>query len=141
MKRTHAILLIILVVVVTAILTFMFYPRQAAGSDIIDTKEVAMDLTVGSDVGFNADRDAVHFGTLDNGGLGQRSINLTNNMNIPLVIELYISGNISDFISFSKNNIEVNPGEFKTVKVFASIPKNGIYGNYAGILRAVYRKK
>ena len=140
-KKRLALIIVLLCCIVIS--TIIFSISAYYNVKPLAVKEVSMDVTVreGKKVGINADTDALHFGILQPVQKGARGINTTNNMDIPVRVQIYVSGNISEWITLSKNDYVLEPGNGEIVDVHLTVPYSGNDGNYTGTLKAVYTKE
>ena len=136
MKKNNLITLLCFVAMIVIFLVILFYNYYI----YIDTRDVAMDVTIGDKIGFNADTDALHFATLMPGQTGIKGINITNNFEDPVKVQIYVVGNISIWAEVSENNLIVYPNETKIIKISLKIPSNTQKGNYSGTLRTTYSR-
>lgn len=128
------IILIILLVSVTA--TYMFYSLYL----VQNYREMPTDIIVKQSVGINLNKDAFHFGGMYPGGMAQRDLHIINNEK-DYVVQIKITGNISQFVTISDNNFLVRKGETKTVTLTAVFPKGLPIGNkYEGMIKFYFKR-
>ncbi|PIO06733.1 hypothetical protein COT47_02990, partial [Candidatus Woesearchaeota archaeon CG08_land_8_20_14_0_20_43_7] len=58
----------------------------------------------------------------------------------PHVIEFRATGEMADWMSYSKNNFQLMPGEKINLTIAANVPKNTSYGKYDGVLWMIAHK-
>lgn len=94
-------------------------------------KSIPIDFKVGDHSGFNADKDALHFGTLLPGTNGFRDFQIQNldcnKCKITMKTDI-------DWIVLEDNNFILNKGETRTLKIYLYVPSNASIGNYNGSL-------
>lgn len=90
-------------------------------------------------IGMACDPSGLNFGTLPIGFKGHRYINLTNPGENVFRIKMIAYGNISEMISFDKNDLELNPGEELEVTVFLNT-SHSILGNYTGEINVISKR-
>ncbi|HIK01554.1 TPA: hypothetical protein H1008_00355 [archaeon] len=104
-----------------------------------EIQKLDMHLTVGNRLGFNVDSDAVYFGTIFPGGTSTREITIFNNETRDAYVTIGAKGDLSGWVSISKNNFTI-PGKSGTsLKVTASPPGSASHGNYSAILQIFLR--
>ena len=133
MNKTKLIIIVLIVCSITAFLTVFLtvsYERPYVSYD--------MYLTVGDYVGVNTDTDALWFGTVMPGEMGNRWININSTEQSKVVLE--VSGELASWVSVSDNNFIVESGENKSIKVTALVLETAKYGDYAGKLNIYFRK-
>ena len=106
----------------------------------VETKIVKMHAVVNNYTGFNTDTDAIYFGTIPGKGIAERNFNLTNSGNENLVVNLYVEGNISQFVSFPDNNFKIKANSVESVKAILNIPDGTELGEYSGTLYITFRR-
>lgn len=129
-------LLLVLAIVVTALLTTAMYVADTAKN----SSTMRMDLTVSDTLGFNIDADAVHFGRVPPGQASIKTITLNNTRATPRVADLQAEGVLGSWIAVSDNHFLLQPGEYRSINLTATVPENTSYGTYTGTLTAVFRK-
>ena len=137
MKKNYLIPLLCFVAMIVIFSVILFYNYYI----YVNTQEVGMDVTIGDKIGFNADKDALHFATLMPGQTGKKGINITNNFDTSIKVQIYVFGNISSLASISENNFLLGPNETKIIDISLRIPSNTKKGDYEGTLKATYTQK
>ncbi|MFH1445376.1 MAG: hypothetical protein ABIF08_02760 [Nanoarchaeota archaeon] len=100
----------------------------------VETQAIKMYVTVSNYTGFNVDTDAIYFGTLPGVGTASRKFNLTNNIKEDLFVHISSDGNISEFLSISKNNFLMERSSVEEIVVAVTIPNGNEIGEYSGTL-------
>ncbi|HIJ99790.1 TPA: hypothetical protein H1011_03130 [archaeon] len=104
-----------------------------------ELQKLDMHLTVGNRLGFNVDSDAVYFGTIFPGGTSTREITIFNNETRDAYVTIGAKGELSGWVSLSRNNFTI-PGKSGTsFKVTASPPGSAAQGNYSAVLQIFLR--
>ncbi|MBN1543844.1 hypothetical protein JW898_00100 [Candidatus Woesearchaeota archaeon] len=90
-------------------------------------------------IGFNVD-PTLHFGILPSeGGIGKKELNVMNDWDIPLLLSVRINGDAAQFIKVEDNNFILQPGEARSIAVYAIIPAGfGQEGIYTGEAKIIY---
>ena len=126
MKNRRSISLLIIIIIFVALITLIFSKNLFLHS----YKKIYLDFTVVEDqnrLGFNPDKDALHFGTLPIGTTGFRDFEIQNlDCNKCLVS---IKSNIS-WLKISENNFLLKKNGKKTVNVYLTIPNDAKFGEY-----------
>jgi hypothetical protein len=109
-----------------------------------EIKILDADVLVRSDsvLGFNADADALHFGSIPRGADGERRIILTNNDSFPKIVKLKARGEVGDWIYFPVNGFVLESGGvLEQVPVRMHIPGDARPGKYAAqVILEIKRK-
>jgi hypothetical protein len=103
--------------VILVVFIFYFYP--------LTVNEYAMNVYVGDKVGFNLDTDKLFFGIITPGGVGIKSINVSNTYAKPLKVRLAASGDLAKWAGISNetaNPFILQPNETQNVKIIVNIP-------------------
>lgn len=127
MKKYLVFLVLCVAAILFCSLTIIFYSFY----NIKEIKTIDMDLKVGDYVGINTDTDALHFGTINPGGFGTRSVLLSNNYDTTLKVKIKVYGDLAEFVSV-QNNFVLLKNETKKIPFIVSIPQEAVYGNYTG---------
>ena len=81
-------------------------------------------------VGLNADTDGLKYGKNTPGGGGTRFLDINTSQDA--LVEVYLSGEMSKFLSIEDNQFYMHAGEFRRVPVNLDIPNETAYGKYNG---------
>jgi hypothetical protein len=87
---------------------------------------------------FNTDTDALDFGKNYPGGYAIRYFNISSKERATVMI--YIAGDIAQFITFSDNEILLEPEIIKQVSVYLAVPEDA-QGNYTGRISVYFYKR
>jgi len=130
MRLINFIFILIGVAILSAFITFFVYNDIS----VIEIKEISVDanFTNFNKVGFNLDKDMMHFGKIPVGGSGERSFELSNTKKFPVSAKIYAVGDIKDYIIVKENDIRLLPGETKNAKVGVYAPINAEKKGYTG---------
>ena len=130
MKLTNLILVLFGVAVLSGIVTFFVYNNLS----VIELKEINVDanFTNSNNVGFNLDKDMMHFGKVPLGGSGERTFQISNTKNFPVSAKIYATGSIRDYMFITEDNIRLFPGESEEVKVIVYAPLDAEKKGYSG---------
>jgi len=81
-------------------------------------------------VGLNADTDGLKYGktTPGNGGTRFLDINTTQDA----FVEIFLSGDMSAFLSVDENSFYMSAGESRRVPVYLDVPDDAVIGFYTG---------
>ncbi len=136
-SRLHKLVLFFSIAVILVFSYIAFY----YGFIVIKAEEIAMDLKVGSAIGFNTDRDALHFGTVYPGTESRRKVIISNNNSFPVLVQIENSGNFSQWVTTESNNFIVEPYEKRGVWYSASPPADAQSSIYLGSSRIIFKRK
>jgi cell division protein FtsL len=96
--------------------------------DVLSVQKVNATINVDDFIGFNLDKDALHFGTAFPGGKSMRQLNIMSSEKGYLF--LASNSQISDWIFVSSQNVPVENGIYNKFDVIIAVPSNVPYGNY-----------
>jgi hypothetical protein len=102
------------------------------GFYLIKIDKINMDVTVGEKIGFNADTDALHFGTLYSGAESTRSLFIKNSNKFPIIVTIKNMGEFSNWIELENNNIFLNKNQNTSILYRIKTPHNTNHGEYKG---------
>lgn len=102
----------------------------------IERVEMVVNVTGESLIGFNAATDKLYFGSTVPGGGGQRFAVLSSE--VPARVVLQIEGPIAAWISLSRDEIWLEPGNRERVTFTLTVPESAKEGEYKGNLTAAY---
>jgi len=107
---------------------------------VVKIDELPMDFTVGDKVGFNADTDALHFGTNHPGGTSTRQIRVSNDNDFPVKVMISNTGNLSNWVTVRDYSFNLNPFSSTKVNYSVSIPVDAKLSKYTGISKIVIKR-
>jgi hypothetical protein len=119
MKITNFIILCVVIVISIPLFSYIFL----INSNVLEIRELDTDVTVHNSIGFNLDSDALHFGIVPPGGVGNRNITITNNFNQDCIVNIKFQGEMSDWLDVSENNFELKQNEKKDLKFVIKPPE------------------
>ena len=146
MKKADFLFFMILILIIFTIL--LIKPlilnnaiKNNSKSNTLHIQELPFSFSVSDYVGINTDNDSLKFGTVMPGGEIKRKITVINPFEISVETSLNLESQVSGWISISEKDFILNPSKNKTLSVTLSIPGDGAYGNYTGILRLVMKER
>ena len=140
MKRTSLILILLIAFFIISGITLFFATYVINKPLQVTTVYTDVILVEGNLLGFDINNTALRFGHVPIGGIGKKTINLTNNYDYPVRLKIYATGNISPFIKMDKYGYVLMPGE-KTAHDVMLSGAGGTAGFYEGYLAfAFYRE-
>jgi hypothetical protein len=101
--------------------------------------DVEVETTTTRHIGFNAD-PTLHFGMIPaDGGMARKQIRLSNDWEVPLLVQIRVSGDAAQFIKVEDNDFIIIPGEARKISVYATVPRDfGEVGIYKGTAKVMY---
>ena len=136
MKFNHRILLFVLALA----LLFSFIWSRHTSCDSLNTVNASLELTEGSRklLGFNTDRDSLHFGTVSAGATVKKTIFI--NYTIPAEVLVTAKGQLSPWLLIEPQQFKIIPLKTEEVTVQAVIPEAATAGNYTGTVEFCFRE-
>lgn len=138
-RKKHAILSIIFILIIAIIITFS-YIKYETNQKYTQIQKIPMDIKVANYIGFNLDKDAMHFGATFPGGGSKRNLSLINNDVYNKKVLVEYEGRLKDFVNVSENNFILKPNENKTLEFTVMIPQNTELGNYTGTIILTFKR-
>lgn len=136
MRRTSFVIVLTLLVIIAGIATF--YIRD----HLVAKEEVMMEFdfeTKAREMGFNVDRDMLHFGGICRGCTAKRRLDLFNNHTYPVRIRFFVGAYNSTeaarwFYFEPPTGWILEPGENQSFNVMVRPPKNASLQWYRGVV-------
>ena len=129
---------IVICMVVTAMITALAtaYAFFSIKNSAYRRIEVPINLSVSEtmNIGIGIIKgNVLYFGRIPPGGSGKREIIIKNNEGVPVILNIDILGNASEFVTCSGNNSEIMPQGQITVACTANIPENASPAEFEGV--------
>lgn len=139
-KKRLNIILIILTLLFFIFALFMAYVYLSYGDDVLSVTKLNATIGVDDYIGFNLDKDMLHFGTAFPGGKSMRELSLGSQR------EGYVYITVDDFfkdwVRVSVQNERIDSGGTIPVQISVFVPENASLGNYSfGINLYILEKK
>lgn len=101
----------------------------------ISKEEIPTKFVVGKNSGFDLSPGALNFGKISiEGSSSVRNLTITNRMKSPSLTKIKVRGEISDYLTISKNNFILNPNESANISLYCNPEGNLIYKEYEGVV-------
>ena len=102
---------------------------------------IPIDIKVSNVVGINLDDDAMHFGTLLNGGCSSRDVTIKHEYDHPVNVMISIIGDLEGWTSIEKNDFILEEGQEENVEFKICSPIDAIKDKtYTGTARIVLKR-
>ena len=137
MNTLNKILLAVLVLILS-VFFFSIYLSSSINNNLIDVRELAVEVTIGDEVGINLDMDPMNFGTVMTNGRSKR--NLIYNTTTEGYLYLTLEGNISNHLFFERGYRPFLSEGVNYVPLMA-YGNGGEFGVYDGVLTIYFFKK
>jgi hypothetical protein len=134
-SHTGLALLIVVPLIVSFLVGMVFWHWY-----IIDIKTVPIDVQVTNEslLGFNADTDALHFGTVNPTGGGTRKTTVVSSH--PVIVVIKTEGPAGKWVRVSENNIALEPNERRDIIFELTVPAGTAPGSYNGTAIITYHR-
>jgi len=129
--KLWVIVFLLLVIIINFIWVFFSSPLKV---EIVPVKFI-----IGDRLGFDVNSSELTYGIILKGNSGVRKLIIENNYSFPVIVRLYVSSEISDYI-YSENNLIIDKNEQIKLPVILRVPNDIEYGNYTGKIRVEFRK-
>jgi len=130
-NKNKIIPIIILLIIIFILLVFL-YSNLVDYLSTYEKRVVYAQIVVSNNFGIAINDSSLIFGMTLPGGSARKEIQLQNDFTHDVKFNIYVQGNISDFIIISENNFILKPKEHKTLRFTAKVPMNASYGTYEG---------
>ncbi len=140
-KKNKKVFLLIIFLLFFSITLFIISLNIDNNEQILEKKELNTTLSIGDTAGFDVNNYSLGFGAITKNVRSYRNDTvITNNYDFPIVVELNVIGNISDFLVFDRE-IYFEPGESKNIYI-STIRSTGEepYGNYSGNFNIIFKR-
>ena len=127
-------MLIMIALILIIVSAYQFYNKP------LETRFFEIKFIVGSNPGIGIFPEELHFGKLTPGGAAIKTITLKNDYKFPIKMQILLSDNLQNLISFNDISPSIMPGESILLPVTLSIPRNMSYGNYTGRMMLEFKK-
>ncbi len=136
MKSSKFLLILLITVLVSFSLTFLFYTHYF----IQDVQKLDMKMKVGEVVGFDTNTSVISFGTIPKGGSSQRTVILENMEKRPLKVYTKKRGEMAKWVYVSEESFVLDANE-KRELIFTAIPsKDAEKGAYKGWVKFIFTR-
>ena len=129
-KTKSRILIFTLLSLVIVLIAFFIIINQGRG--IIERRSYYARINVTDYYGFDLNGSALIFGAVMPGGSASRTVSIENKYGREIVVNSYISGNISQFIFVSEKDLIIEKDGVKNLSFTARVPGNADFGVYEG---------
>lgn len=137
-KKRYYVLVGLFIIII--LLSIFLYANLLEKISIIDSDELEAKVIVGDNYGFDVNGTALTFGMISAGkSTSTREILLENHYDVPVKVEIYVDGDISEFMIISENDFILNVDESKKLGFSVSVPYSTPNGNYSGIVKILYK--
>ena len=132
-KLTLFLLIVFIIGIVLTLSAYLYF-------NVLDYQEfdTAVFINNGS-VGLNSNTDALNFGKCNPGGGVIKYVDISSKE--PALLKIYISGNISNMVSYEGEPIVLEPNITRTIVFNLDAPKNISLGSYTGKVRILFLKE
>lgn len=107
-------------------------------TNVLIEQEIFASLIVGERIGFDLNTSALTFGMITNDSSSTRNLVIENNYDFPIIVNLYVEGDIKKFLNFDKITY-IDVKESRVIGISA-VNKGEDYGMYEGIIRVVLKR-
>ena len=101
---------------------------------LVDVSRLKYDFRVSEHIGFNADTDYLHFGTVFSGSFAQRSFTVNNHKCNLCKVKIDVIGENKNWVSVLESSFNIYGNETKAVLATLNVPADASVGNYTGYI-------
>lgn len=99
---------------------------------ILEKQEFYAKVVVSDHYGVDVNSSALIFGMLVPGSSSVRKITMTNDHDQEVNVEIFVQGDMNEFIKISENDFSLKIDEFKEIVFVAAVPGDKEFGVYEG---------
>ena len=132
MKKSRKYFYFVIIIVLILVLILTLIVNIVYNSNILDRREILAKVKVTDHYGFDINSTSLNFGLTRPGGGSLRNIILRNTYGKDVHVDIYTTGNISDFITLDENSFLLSKDEIKNLSFNLLVPSNIHYGSYEG---------
>lgn len=126
------ILILLSLLVIIFVLGVFLFNNMIDYLSVLEKKEVYANIIVSDHYGVDVNSSALVFGMTLPGGSSVRETTLTNEHNQEVNVELFVEGDIKEFLQISENNFNLKSDESRKIFFTAFVPKDKELGTYDG---------
>jgi hypothetical protein len=132
-NRKKFALLLLLIFVIGVGATVLFYYNYV----VLDIRSIGATVSVVEGVsGFDTSNKSLNFARISPGSGAIKYIDINTNKDVK--VNIYAEGNISQFITFSEQQFNMQKNNHKQVVVMLDVPIDTQLGNYSGNVRVYF---
>ena len=136
MNKKKAITILAIIALLSITVTSLSYSFFV----VREVKVLPYDFTIKDYIGFNVDKDALHFGTILKNGQSSRNLIITNNYQTRILVYFNIEGRGSEFFIVEENGFILMPSEEKKLSLTVKIPENAVFDTYTGKVFIIFKR-
>ncbi len=126
------IVFLLLIVIVNFMYVFLTSPLKV--------ETIPVKFIVGNKLGIDLNSSELNYGIVLKGNSGVRNLIIENKFPFPVIVTIYVSKEISNYIYTDKQTI-INENEQMKLPIILRVPGNAEFGNYTGKIKIEFRKK
>lgn len=141
MKKTNLILILVMLFMVASLMTSTYFYMKTKQERTV--QYIYADLTVSEPrvMSFDVNGTALRFARIPPGGTGLKKINMTNYHDYPIEVHVKTTGNITRFLTYSRTNFIILPGELTNLSISARVGLNETPAYYDGFVVIVANRQ
>jgi hypothetical protein len=137
MNSSRLVILISSFVIISLITGYFIYNNYY----IVETSQIKMNMTVGNNVGFVLNNDALYFGTTYPKGQSRRTVTFVNDFGFPVVVHIKADGELAEYLSVEKNNFPIEPNSRENIVFTATAPEDVLNVTFNGSVKINFKRK
>jgi len=131
-KKTKNILILFLLFALIFILGVFLFSNLIEHISILEKQELYAEVIVSDHYGIDINSSALIFGTISPGSSATRKLTITNDHKQKTNIEIFVEGEIKEFLQVSENDFNLEINESKKIVFTAIAPRDKEFGTYEG---------
>jgi len=131
-KEKKKLVISIVLFVIILLLGIFLFSSLIDYVSVLEKQKLYARVIVSDKIGIDINGSALIFGSVVPGGSASRGLDIRNDHNQEVQIEIYIKGDISDFMKVSENDFILVRGESRKVEFSVAVPRGVEYGVYEG---------
>jgi hypothetical protein len=130
-KKTRNFLILLLSIIILVLLIFLF-SNLIDYLSVLEKQELYANVIVSDHYGVDVNSSALMFGMLVPGSSSVRKTTITNDHNQEINVEIFVKGDIKEFMQISGNDFNLKVDESKEIVFTAIAPRDKEFGVYEG---------
>jgi len=130
-KKVNFLILLLLFIIIFVLGVFLF-SNLIDYLSILEKQELYARVIVSDHYGVDVNSSALMFGMIVPGSSSVRKTTITNDHSQDINVEIFVKGDIKEFLQISENDFNLKTGESKEIVFAAIAPGDKEFGVYEG---------
>lgn len=131
-KKTRNFLILLLLFIIIFVLGVFLFSNLIDYLSVLEKQQLYANVIVSDHYGVDVNSSALMFGMITGGSSSVRKTTITNDHNQEVNVEIFVEGDIKEFMQISENDFNLKPDESKEIVFTAIAPRDKELGIYEG---------